>query len=388
MSQVDLNTINHFVLQKQHLADDAKSDDIVHIVRDISGLHATRPTTPYLSLFARTEHFTREQLDDELSVKRSLGKIRCVRRTVYILPRERMPIAYAATKAMVVPVSERYSGYLGVNRKEYEEIAQSIVKILNGKGLTAKELKSTLGTTLNVSAIVNLMCDQGLLIRGMSQKGWKSNLHTYYALHTYFPDMDLNAVDEAEAKKSVVKHYLASFGPVTENDVAWWTGFPKGHISPVLGSLRDTITPIDRATSKDTYWMLASDEDRLKSVKIPKKHVVNVLSSLDPYLMGYKDRERYLSQDYYDNVFDRSGNATSTILLDGRVIGVWDFAEPLVKIFLFRDCESRVLRELYSKAQNIGRFISGKEVQLKKCDSMVPLTQRTAGGVMTPLRNC
>jgi hypothetical protein len=112
-----------------------------------------------------------------------------------------------------------------------------------------------------------------------------------------------------------------------------------------------------------------------------------VLPSLDPYLMGYKDRERYLSQEHYDNVFDRSGNATSTILLDGRVIDVWDFAEPVVKLFLFADCESRVLREVYSKAQNIGRFISGKEVQLKKCDSMVPLTQRTAGGFMTPLRN-
>jgi hypothetical protein len=83
--------------------------------------------------------------------------------------------------------------------------------------------------------------------------------------------MDLNAVDGAEAKKSVVKQYLSSFGPATENDAAWWTGFPKSHIKQVLESLRDTITPIDSATSKDTYWMLASDEDRLKSVKIQKK---------------------------------------------------------------------------------------------------------------------
>ena len=35
---------------------------------------------------------------------------------------------------------------------------------------------------------------------------------------------------------------------------------------------------------------------------------------LDPYLMGYKDRERYLDPRFKDFVFDRSGNVTNTIV--------------------------------------------------------------------------
>ena len=37
-------------------------------------------------------------------------------------------------------------------------------------------------------------------------------------------------------------------------------------------------------------------------------------------------------------VFDRSGNATSVILVDGKVVGVWDFKggeESFVKLHIF-----------------------------------------------------
>ena len=107
--------------------------------------------------------------------------------------------------------------------------------------------------------------------------------------------------------------------------------------------------------------------------------------------MGYKERARYLELEHHNNIFDRSGNATSTILLDGRVIGIWDFIEkmePVIKIFLFEKAEKSVLEKILLKAHEIGKFIVGEDVSVKECKSMVPLTQRTAGGVMSPLKNC
>lgn len=389
MGIINLSAINHFVLRKQHLTDDSKIDNIVQIVRDINGLHATAPKTPYLSLFARNRDFMKEQLDEELYIKRNLGKIRCIRKTVYILLKEMIPIAYSATKKMVVLASEKYSQYLGVTRKQYYETSKSVLKILKGTGMTVKEIKRALKTELNISAIVNLMCDQGLLIRGNPRHGWKSNIHTYYLFEDYFPDIDLNAVDEARAKNLLVKRYLASFGPVTEKDVMWWSGFLKGEVKEILESLQDQVTQIEISDMKGSYSMLNSDLKSLQSLKI-EKYVVNLLPSLDPYLMGYKDRERYLNPEYYNNVFDRSGNATSTILLNGKVIGVWDIAEkpkPLIKLFLFEEVERRVLKKVYLEGQKIGKFIADGDVQIKERNSMVPLTRRTAGGVMSPLKD-
>ncbi len=107
--------------------------------------------------------------------------------------------------------------------------------------------------------------------------------------------------------------------------------------------------------------------------------------------MGYKERERYIDSKNYNKIFDRSGNITSTIFLDGAAIGVWDIEEKpetTVKYHLFHSIENDLRDELYSKAEKIGYFIFDNNVDVIECDSMIPLTERTAGGFMSPLKNC
>ncbi len=389
MNSMNLDMINLFVLKKQHLADDSKIDDIVHVVRDIGGLHAQVPQTPYLSLFARTRNITKEDLDSELYSKKNLGRIKCIRSTLYILPKDMIAEAFAATRKMVSSSSGSYAKRFGITREKYEEISRKIVDVVHGRGMTTKEITKELGRGSNISLIVNLMCDQGLLIRGIPKAGWKSNVHTYYPFNEFFPDVDLNEFDKAGARISIIKKYLVSFAPAFENDIAWWTGFSKGEVRKILEELGDSITRMEVPDSDGTYIMLCSDKEQMEATGLPKKKNVNLLPVLDPYIMGYEERERYLDPEYYDYVFDFNGNAAPTILIDGRVVGVWDFmddARPLVRVFLFEDVEMDALKEIHVKALGMGKFISGKEVQIKKCDSMVPLKRRTAGGYMSPLK--
>jgi hypothetical protein len=389
MSKTDFDRVNRFVLRKQHLTSESRIDDAVQIAGDISGLHATSPTTPYLSLYTRTPNFTTEQLDEELYIKRNLGKIRCMRTTVHVLPKEMIPIAYSATKRLSVPLSEKYGQYLGVGEKEFEENSKLILTMLKGKAMTAKEVKKALKSKLNISAIINLMCDKGLLIRGKPQSSWKSNIHTYHVFSEFLPDLNLDAINEAEARKLLTKRYIASFGPTTEKDIAWWAGFPNGEVKRASESLKNELTWVEISDLEANFLMLVSDWKQLQLQKHEAREVVNLLPSLDPYLMGYKHRERYLAPEHRDNVFDRSGNATSTILLNGKVIGVWDISEkpaPLVKLFLFEKVRKTVWKDIRSIAKRMGEFILNREVQIKECDSMIPLTRRTAGGVMSPLK--
>jgi uncharacterized protein YcaQ len=307
-SNLNLLQMNKFVLGKQRLTDEKPDEAIIETVKAIGGLHATSATTPYLSLFARVENFRREHLDEELYARRNLGKIRFVRTTVYILPKDMIPTAFAATRMMVEPASQAYSKFLGVTEKQYAETSRQIMEILRGrKGMTTKQIKQQLETPLNVSPIVNLMCDQALLIRGAPEKGWKSNMHTYYLLNEYFPDLEWNTTSEKDAQKAVVRQYLASFAPVTENDVSWWTGFTKGQVKQILEELRSesyvAVSGIDK-----TFIVPSQKKAALMTTKTTGKHVVNMLPSMDPYMMGFKDRERYLDSTRYNYVFDRYGN--------------------------------------------------------------------------------
>jgi len=387
----DMRRINAFILEKQHLAKGSGIENIVRTTKDIGGLHATSPTAPYLSLFARMQSFNKDDLYYELHTKKTLGKIRCMRGTVFILPKELIPAAYIATNLQVEMNTGRYVQYVGVTPEEYEQMSNQIMLVLKGKGMTTREIKEALQTNTNISAIINLMCDRGLLIRGPSKSGWKSNVHEYHIFTEYFPDVDLGEMEVSAAKVKVVEQYISSFGPVTEADIAWWTGFTKKDVRKAVDTLGDFIASIKIRDITGTFIMLSSDAVTLNSFELDDGHNISFLPCLDPYIMGYKERERYLNQEEYYNIFDRSGNATNTVVLDGEAIGVWDFDEkndPLVKLLLFRKVEHTLMNEIWENAKAVGRFITEKEVKVKECNHMIPLTQRTAGSHMSPLKDC
>lgn len=391
MHSIDMNTVNCLILHKQHLTDNSRIDDIVRVTKDIGGLHATDPTTPHLSLYARTYNFSKEHLDAELHIKRSMAKIRYVRNTLYILPKEMIPVAFAATKRMVEKNSRGFAEFRGVSPQEYERASRSILDIVRGREMSVFEIKRALNTHLNVPAILNLMCDQGMLIRGRREKGWEDRNHKYSLFSEYLPDVDLTSIEEDEARTSLVRHYIRSFGPVTMNDIAWWTGLGKTEARQAVESTLEQLIQVEIPGLTGDFIMLHSDRDKAENTGASNTPAVNLLPRLDPYLMGYKERQRYLSPESNEMVFDRSGNAAATILVDGRVIGVWDYEKgdiPLVKTYVFGEVEEDVHDRIRSEARKLGKFISGTEVRLRECGSMVPLPRRTAGGFMSPLRGC
>lgn len=387
METVSLSKVNHFVLKKQHLADESKWNDAVQITKNIGGLHGTSATGPYLSLLARSVSFQRDDLAVEMSKKKNLARLRYVRNTIYILPKDFIPVAFAATSQIAEVTAARFSKYLGITPTQYARISNKILKILRGRGLTTREIKQKLRTSTNIAPIVNLLCDKGLLVRSLPREGWKSTQHAYFLFRDYYPDLDLTTYDEMEARRKIVKQYLLSFGPVSERDIAWWTGFPKTQVKSILEDLDGELSPIEISELEGGYFILSSEIESLRSQVSPEHPVINILPCLDPFIMGYKDRERYRSPKHDKMIFDRSGNATSTILVDGRIVGIWDVEEPLAKIFYLTALEKDVRKKIHSKVSDMGKFITEKPVQIKVCDSMVPLSKRTAGSFMSPLKS-
>ncbi len=378
MSPVSTEQLNALAIKKQCL--NGTDMGVTDMVWRIGGLHATSPATPYLSLFARLKNFSIKDLDEELYVKRTMGRIRSVRRTVYIFPVELMPVAFAATKRVMGLNSLNHCKYMGVTEQDYETLSKRALELLKARPMTAPQVKKALGTGLNISSILNLMCDEGLLARG-KPAGWRSNQYTYYPFNDYYPGVRLDSVPECEAIMELIKCYLGAFGPVTENDIAWWTGLNKRDIRAALCKLEEEAMAVEGG-----MVMLKSDLGLSKTIRAHGR-TVNLLPSLDPYIMGYKDRNRYLDKEHAGYVFDRSGNSTSTIVVDGRIAGVWDIDGHRVKLFMFKDPIDNLMAQIRSKAMAVGKFATGMDSEAIVCGSMTPLAQRTAGAVMSPLKD-
>lgn len=391
MDTLDWNSVNRYLMHKQHLSQEAKTDDILQIAMALVGLHATAPTTPYLSLLARTGTFTKDQLEQELYAHSTLVRIKCFRRTIFMLPAALVPIAFSACRSLSLLTAKQYDRYLGMHKKEYDRRTESITSILKGRRLTASELKKELSVTKSLSGIINHMCDQGLIVRGKSKSGWKSNLHYYHLFKDLYPEIDLDAYEESEAIALLLKLYVGSYGPVTLTDIAWWSGLTKTVVRKHLDHLSDRIVPTKITGLDGDFLMTRDDLEDLSSFAPPEEDTINLLPLMDPYVMGYKDRARYLDTDRYHYVFDRSGNGTPTILLNGKIIGIWDASDSknsVIKIFLFKmDMDPKTISQIAQQAEKMGRFLTEKDVQIRICDTMIPLHERTAGGFMTPLHD-
>ncbi len=382
-----MRQVNHFVLGRQHLLPDAHTKYIIGITDDVCGLHATSASSPYLSLYARTDNFKREKLENELFREKTLGKIRCMRGTLYIQSREMMPVVFSATKSIVEKISVRFAEYYGFTGSTYAALSLKVSDMVKGRELTAAQIKAGLNRPeLHLPALLNLMCDRGLLVR--LQRNWKANNYRYGLFRDYFPGVNLQKYSEFEAISLLLVRYLYSFGPAAENDIAWWTGLSKAMVKRTLTQLGKKITSVKIKKLDGDFLILSQDLDLIRQTEMPDKPAVNLLPALDPLLMGYKNRERYLDYDCYYNVYDGSGNAVSSIMVDGKITGVWDYAKPDsgIKIFLFDKLRANIVQELEEKAGAAGKFLSGKKVNVEFVNSMVPLNKRNAGAVFTPLK--
>jgi len=409
MEGVQLDRVNRFLLSKQHLAPGTQEDDVVQVVEDICALHATGALTPYLSLWSRVRGFRRQQLDAELYEIRRLVRVLCMRGTLHIVPSEGLPVIFQATKERPQRDLLRQEGRMlvqaglcqeGEESKTLERLHQRIAEVLADMvpstvseiSEMVPELKLKVRYSVDKpyagefslgSRLVPGMCILGLLVRTKPRGGWRSNLYEYAPLAAWLPDVDLEALTPGEAQARLVRWYLAAFGPATVEDIAWWSGLSKGETrsalstralrrsapkglrgSPQGEALSDELVETEIEGLGGGYLMLAADRQRLQEAQLEMEPSVNLLPNLDPYIMGYRDRRRFLAPEHYDQVFDRAGNAFATVWVEGRVVGVWREMEAAIELLLWQDVESEALTLVEAEARRLGRFLSGEDVEV------------------------
>lgn len=381
--------VNPFLLRKQHLHPETRIPDVLQIARDAGGLHATVSTTPYLSLWARSPGFERASLDRELGETRALARIRCVRGTIYVQPRDWIPAYLAATRRRNTAQTVNLARRSGITERRYERLSADIAAILAGTSMRVASIRRALGFEGDLSAVLYRMCDEGILLRGQGGQGWKDRGVHYRLFPEVFPEVGLASIGEAQAMAAVVEQYLRCFGPACEGDIAWWTGFGKSEVRRALTEIGPRLVHVHLGEDGRPGLMLQEDVESLGTVQSREGPLISLLPLLDGYLMGYRERDRYLRPEHRDFVFDRGGNVTSTVLVNGEIAGVWDWEEkprPVVKVhYLVRvSREARTLIE--EEAKRLGRFLSGQDVEVSLCESMAPLVARTAGGFQSPLK--
>jgi hypothetical protein len=336
VQRIDVQERRARLVARHRLDPAARASDPVDVVRSLVCLHATDAVTVFLSIAARSEGVTPADVERALYVERSLVRLLAMRRTLWAVPRELVPVVFSgASKAVAARERTRLEGILresGVSTrpaawlKRAEQAALDAVAA-RGEAVTTEVTKEVplLATRLRVGSgrwtvdqsagarVLPQLAMQGRLVRGRPRGSWISPQFRWVTVDDWLGG-PIEELDVATAQAELVRAWLARFGPGTEADLRWWTGWTLRETRAALAAVPHEQVDLGGATG----YVLAGDAEPTPA----PEPAAALLPTLDPTTMGWKERDWYLGR-HGPTLFDSNGNAGPTIWWEGRVVGGW-----------------------------------------------------------------
>jgi hypothetical protein len=372
--------------RRHGLAPGARTADPVEAARAVVALHSTDAATVYLSTRARTRHFEVGDLEGALYEQRSLVRMLGMRRTLWVVPRELVPIVGAAcTRTIAARERRRLEGFVagsGVSDDPaawIDDMAAAALRALEARGeastseLTRDEpplrtkLRLGVGTRWEMevstaSRVLPLLAAEGAIVRTRPLGSWVNGQYRWVPVRDWLGEV--TAADPADARAELLRRWLVAFGPATETDIRWWTGWTAGEARAALAAVPHAVVDVGGTEG----YVLGDDVDPVD----PPEPWAALLPTLDPTTMGWKERDWYLGP-HASVLFDRNGNAGPTVWWDGRVVGGWSQHKDGEIVFeLLEDIGRDAVRAVESEKARLAEWLG--EVRLSP--SFLPPFQR------------
>ncbi|MFE2305458.1 winged helix DNA-binding domain-containing protein [Streptomyces sp. NPDC059411] len=280
---------------------------------------------------------TPARLERALYQERSLVRMLCMRRTMFVVPHHLAPVVDAST-ARTVAARERKNllKVLGDQHGHGDAwltaTEEAVLTALAGFGeATAAQLAEAvpaLKTQITVSPgkpygatpritsrLLGVMAAESRIRRGRPLGTWASS---QFRWTTAEPHPELPA---DEARVELATHYLRAFGPASTEDVKWWTGWTLTDTRKAIA--RTGAVEVDLSHGPGHALPDHLDPSPSRSPSTETEPAAALLPALDPTPMGWRHRDWYLDPALVPELFDAYGNIGPTIWWNGRIVGGW-----------------------------------------------------------------
>ncbi|MFT5222147.1 MAG: hypothetical protein ACI867_000444 [Glaciecola sp.] len=326
------------LVERQHLGGTASN--VLQTVRDLVVVNSTDPVTPVLALWARIHGFDGADLDAALYEDRTLWRLHSMRRTLFVVAADEASMLDAAVGRKIAAAerkrllewlasampAEEIDGWLAETREAV------LVAVSRGKGKRTSELVDLLpALSLHIemgkgpqkspisTRLLHVMAVELDLVRTRPKGSWRGSQYRWDRTNSWFGEsleVLVPIEDEAQARAALAGRYLASYGPVTRDDLKWFAGWTVPQTMEALAANGAVEVDLHR---REKGWVLPDD---VETPEVVEAGVVTLLPGLDPTPMAYKERRFFLGPHGTDT-FDETGNIGPTVWLDGKIIGGW-----------------------------------------------------------------
>jgi hypothetical protein len=336
MHRIEIAERRARLVRRHRLAPADRATDPLTVARSLVCLHATDAVSVFLSIHARSDGLAPADVERALYDERSLVRMLAMRRTLWAVPRELVPVVFAAaTKAVAATQRKRLEGFIrdsGVSTRPNAWLTRAsnaafAAVAARGEAMTREVVADVplLATKLRFGAgrwvteqsagarVLPQLAMEGRLVRGRPRGSWISPQFRWVTTEDWLGG-PIEELDVAAAQAELLRRWLAAFAPATDTDIRWWTGWTARETRAALAAVPHVEVDLDGATG----YVLA---DELEPTP-PAEPTAALLPTLDPTTMGWKERDWYLGE-HAGILFDTNGNAGPTVWWDGRVVGGW-----------------------------------------------------------------
>ncbi|MFG2293191.1 winged helix DNA-binding domain-containing protein [Streptomyces sp. NPDC048603] len=299
----------------------------------VVALHATDAATVYLSARARLAGTGVAAMEKDFYDEHSVVRMLSMRNTLFAVSAELAPCVASST-ALAIAAKERRTllkhlqeDGQGLDAAWLAGAEESTLAALDAGGpstgsqlsaaVPALSRKITVGrgskweTTQGVATrVIRLLAADGRIRRDRPRGSWTSSQFRWTHCAPW-PE-----VPEDRARAELARRWLHAYGPATEADLTWWTGWTLTATRKALAAVGPEEVLLD-----DGATALVAPGDA-GPVPEPEPWAA-LLPGLDPSAMGWADRSFHLDPAHRPALFDRAGNVGPTVWWNGRIVGGW-----------------------------------------------------------------
>jgi hypothetical protein len=375
---VTLEKLTRLYLQKQFLLSKTNQGRIENVADALCGLHAQAALTPYLSLWNRVKDFKSEMLDDALHREKSLVKTWCMRGTLHIISSCDLPIYHNALERMWFEHHGRYMREPDWPSREMRQklFYPRILEALTEKPLRRKELDyRVLSKFADVpKPYERLFSGWGGILKETAYLGLTvhaepcGNESCFTRLDKWLPQIDLDEIDEDEAKEQLLLKYLRGYGPASAQDFTCWSGLMAGEARKAIENTQSELVEVKIEGSGRILLMLKKDIKELEKIDLDEEVQLRLLPKFDSFMLGHKDRSRMIKGEFMKHVYRKAGDIAASVLVNGYVAGTWKYKKTKKRLTAaitpFERLSREAIAELEHRVKELGTFMKIEQVNV------------------------
>jgi hypothetical protein len=354
-------------LARSHLAGPRQDLDPALISADVVGVHAQVMSAAELSMGLRTESRTRADVREALWKDRTLVKSRGPRGTVHLLAAADLPMWTGALSAVPAGTSP-FAAEVRMTAGQTDEVVAAIAEAVAEADLTVDELTDAIVARVGSWAgdrvmpafqdnwprwrqVESVATNRGALCFG-PDRGRRT---TYASPRRWLPGFCPAPAEAALA--ALVKSYLQAYGPATSAQFARWLGAPVAWSAALFARLAEALEPVlfEGVEAWQNAGSVAAE---------PVGPGLRLVPYFDAYVIGCHPRATLFPGRAGERALTggQAGNVP-TLLVDGRVAGVWHQRRSGRKIAVtvepFVALTARQLGVLAEEVDRVGRVLEG-----------------------------